>query len=132
MLEQSDPQTDALIAAAREVYRILGHGFDAAVYQEALTVEFGLRNIPFVRDVPLSVMYRGEVLSCQFRADFVCYASVIVDVKAMSQVSAAEDAEVINLLKVSRLPTGLLLNFTAGNLQHKRFVLSKDLTTTQH
>ncbi len=132
MLEQSDPQTDAVVLAAREVYRVLGHGLHAAVYQEALGIEFAVRNIPFIRDAPLSVMYKGEVLPCQFRADFVCYSSVIVDVKAVAQVSAAEDAEIINFLKVSRLPTGLLLNFTGGNLQHKRYVLSKDLTTTQH
>lgn len=124
MDKHNDPHTYAIIGAAMEVHRALGRGFLESVYREALTAELGLRGIQFLREAPLSVSYKGQLLPCQFRADFLCFDSVIVELKAVTNLSAIDEAQVLNYLKVSGLEIGLLLNFSAPSLQHKRFVLS--------
>ena len=120
--EQDDPQTYAIIGAAMEVHNQLGHGFLGAVYQEALAKELALRKIPFAREVDLSITYKGEPLAYKFRADFICFGEVIVEIKALSTLSGTEDAQVINYLKATGLKRALLINFGASSLKHKRLV----------
>jgi GxxExxY protein len=120
--EQRDPQTYAIIGAAMEVHTQLGNGFLEAIYQEALAMEFALRNIPFTREVGLSVSYKDNPLACKYQADFICYGEIIVELKAISALSGVDDAQVINYLKATGLKRGLLLNFGASSLQHKRLV----------
>ena len=95
-----------------------------AVYRAALAVEFRLRNIPFMREVSYPLSYGGEPLHLYYRADFVCFSSVIVEVKALSAIGNAELAQAINYLKVSRLERGLILNFGAPSLHFRRVVLA--------
>jgi GxxExxY protein len=120
--DKKDPQTYAIIGAAMAVHAELGNGFLEAVYQEALQREFQIRNIPFEREKRLPVYYRGEVLNTHYESDFVCFGSVIAELKALQQISGIEEAKIINYLKASRLNRGLLINFGARNLQYKRFV----------
>lgn len=117
-----DPQTYAIIGAAMEVHRRLGRGFLEAVYQEALEVEFGERGVPFRREVEIPIVYRERQLACSYRADFVCYGDVIVELKALRLVTDTERAQVINYLKATGLQRALLLNFGTPSLDHKRFV----------
>lgn len=119
-----DPQTYAIIGAAMEVHRELGHGFLEAVYQEALAQEFTDRQIPFEREVSLPVAYKGRRLPCWYRADFVCCGEIIVELKALSELTGVDEAQVINQLKASGLHRALLLNFGAPSLQYKRFVFN--------
>jgi GxxExxY protein len=121
---QKDPKTYAIIGAAMAVHRELGCGFLEAVYQEAVEKEFTSRRIPYEREKDLPIYYRGERLHTFYQADFICYGSIIVELKALKQLSGTEESRVINYLKASELQKALLLNFGAPRLEYKRFVFN--------
>ncbi|HMJ90214.1 MAG TPA: GxxExxY protein [Candidatus Acidoferrum sp.] len=120
----NDPQTYAIIGAAIEVHTHLGHGFAEGVYQEALAIEFAARQIPFTREVPLCIRYKQQLLTCTYKADFICFGEVLVELKALGRLSGTEEAQVINYLKASELTRALLLNFGAPSLEHKRLIFT--------
>jgi len=127
MTSKRDPRTYAIIGACMEVHRVLGHGFLEAVYQEALAQEFAAREIPFAREVALVVYYKGTTLKCSYKADFVCFDGVIVELKALGALSGTEESQAINYLKATGLEVGLLVNFGCPSLEYKRFVFSSNL-----
>jgi GxxExxY protein len=118
-----DPQTYEIIGAAMAVHRALGCGFLEAVTREALTIELQERGIPFVREARLAVRYRNRVLPVSFTVDFICYDEILVELKALHAIGPLEMAQLINYLRIARCPRGLLLNFGATSLQHKRIVV---------
>jgi GxxExxY protein len=124
-----DPQTYAIIGACMAVHNELGHGFLEAVYQEALAIAFTRRNIPFVREKKLVILFSGVQLATHYEADFVCYDSIILELKALSDLIPANVAQVINALKATRFERGLLVNFGAPRLEYKRLILSHHLRT---
>ena len=117
-----DPQTYAVIGAAMRVHSELGHGFLEAVYQEAMALELNHQEVPFCREVQLPVWYRGSQLDCAYRADFVAYEEVVVELKAIPEISGKEKAQVLNYLKATGCRKGLLINFGAPQLQFERYV----------
>lgn len=117
-----DEQTHEIIGAAMEVHRHLGPGFLEAVYQEALAIEFEARCVPFVQEAELPVHYKGQQLACSYRADFICYHEVIVELKALRAITGVEEAQLLNYLRATGLKRGLLLNFGAHSLWFKRLV----------
>jgi GxxExxY protein len=94
--EKTDPRTFAMIGAAMEVHRQLGCGFLEALYQEALALEFETLEVPFQPDVELPISYTGRQLNTSYRADFACFDSTIVELKALAKLSGSEEAQVIN------------------------------------
>ena len=122
-LTKRDPRTYKIIGAAMEVHRQLGCGFLEPVYQEAFALELKNCGIPYSRELKFPVTYKGLRLKTEYRPDFICFAAVIVELKALGRLSSVEDAQLINYMKVTGYQTGLLLNFGARSLQQRRFVL---------
>jgi GxxExxY protein len=127
-----DPQTGSILAAAVEVHRVLGHGFLEAVYLHALCKELTRREIPHHREVGIPVFYKGEQLACGYRADLVCFGSVLVELKAQSGLTDVDDAQVINYLRATEISRALLLNFGTPKLQIRRLVLSEEYRAGTH
>ena len=117
-----DSDTYAIIGAAMDVHKWLGRGFLESVYGEAFAFELGARNIPFRRECSLDVIYKGTALPCHFKADFICFDKVLVELKALAKLSGTEAAQVMHYLKASTIEKGLLINFGAPSLECKRFV----------
>ncbi|MBW1975510.1 MAG: GxxExxY protein [Deltaproteobacteria bacterium] len=117
-----DERTYKIIGAAIEVHRELGCGFLEAVYQEALGREFSSQRIPFKPQPVVQIFYKGSSLDKTYQPDFVCYDEVIVEIKALSELSGIEEAQLINYLKATDLNIGLLINFGTKSLEHKRFI----------
>jgi len=117
-----DPETYAIIGAAMEVHRNLGSEFLEPAYQAALELELGTRGIPHDREVEMPIHYKGIPLGVHYRADFVCYGAVLVELKALDKMTSREEAQIINYLAASGIGRGILLNFGTTSLQFKRFV----------
>ena len=117
-----DPRTYKIIGAALEVHRVLGAGFLELFYKDALALEFATRDLPFEREVPCNVQYKGHALRGHYMMDFVCFGEIVLEVKARSSTGPADHAQVISYLASSKLQLALLLNFGAQRLEHKRFV----------
>ncbi|MGE0865749.1 MAG: GxxExxY protein [Vicinamibacterales bacterium] len=124
-VEPTDSRTFAIIGAAMEVHRVLGSGFLEILYRDALAIEFGLRLIPFVAETPCQVTYKGHSLRGHYRMDFVCFDSVVVEIKARFGTGPAEQAQVLSYLAATGHRTGLLLNFGSAKLEYKRFILTR-------
>ena len=124
MMEQ-DKQTYSIIGAAMAVHRELGNGFLEAVYQEALELEFRHAGVPFLREVELPVRYRGALLNTSYRADFLCFEEIVVELKAIERMTSREESQLLNYLKASGKGKGLLLNFGSRSLDYKRMVCTK-------
>ncbi len=120
-----DPRTYSIIGAAMEVYRQLGCGFLEPVYQEALKLELESRAVPYQKEVDLPIFYKGQRLEAGYRADFVCFGAIVVELKALGRLGHAEESQIINYLKATGLEVGLLLNFGAASLEYRRFVFTK-------
>jgi GxxExxY protein len=122
-----DPQTYAIIGACMAVHNELGPGFLDSVYQEALAIELTRRGIPFVAEQGIPIDYCGIRLVTHFDADFLCFDEVIVELKAISGLTNAHHAIIINYLKATSCERGLLVNFGVESLEYKRFVRSAHL-----
>ena len=117
----------AIIGAAMEVHTILGSGFLEAVYQASLEKELMLRGIPFERKVRLPVSYKGDLIG-EYEADLVGDAKVIVEIKSISRLNSAHEAQAIHYLTATGLQLALLVNFGSGSLEYRRFVKSENRT----
>ncbi|MBQ6187222.1 MAG: GxxExxY protein [Prevotella sp.] len=113
-----------IVGAAFNVYNILGSGFLEAVYQEALEIEFQRQGIPFTREKELKIHYNGIELKQTYKADFICYDKIIVELKAVNTLEDIHRTQVFNYLHATGNKLGLLLNFGCSNeLEMERVVL---------
>ncbi|MBN2444454.1 MAG: GxxExxY protein [Spirochaetales bacterium] len=106
-------ETFTIRGAIFEVYKEIGPGFLESVYQECLEKEFLIQKIPFQRQVELKLSYKGEPLQQYFKADLICYNSIIIEVKAVKALDPIHKAQVMNYLNATGLRLGLLVNFKA-------------------
>lgn len=112
-----------IIGAAMHVYNCLGHGFLEAVYQEALEIEFKRRGIPYAREQELKIVYDGVELKQKYKADFVCFENIIVELKAIQCLEDTHRAQVHNHLHATGFKLGLLINFgNSDELERERIV----------
>ncbi len=124
----TDPQTktsmqvnelsQAIIGAAIEVHRTLGPGLLESAYEECLAKELTLRQIPFERQKPLPVEYKGLKLDCGYRLDFVVAKTVVVEIKAVDALIPVHEAQLLSYLKLGGWKLGLLINFHSTLLKN--------------
>lgn len=117
-------ETYAIVGAAMEIYYKHGPGFLEPVYQQAFAIELGVRNIPFRQQERFEIEYKGHLLDKEYFADYFCFDQIIVEIKALNQLSPADWSQVLNYLKVSKKRVGLLFNFgSVGRLEWKKLVI---------
>jgi GxxExxY protein len=110
--------------AIYDVYKEIGCGFLEAVYQECLEKEFRLRGIPFSAQYNINISYKGVELLQQYKADFVCYDKIILEIKAVKNLEDIHFAQVMNYLKATGFKLGFLVNFQSHpKAEIKRIVL---------
>lgn len=97
--------------AVFEVYKELGCGFLESVYQECLEREMLIREIPFESQKVLNLYYKGELLQQSYKPDFICYDSIIIELKAVKNTLDEHRAQVFNYIHATKLRLGLLVNF---------------------
>jgi GxxExxY protein len=114
-----------VIGAALEVHRVLGPGFLESVYEEALCAELELRRIPFVRQAPLPIWYKGRVVG-EGRMDLLVGDCLVVELKAVEVLAPIHSVQLLTYLRATGHKLGLLINFNVAVLKHgiKRVVLS--------
>jgi len=105
----------AIQGAIFEVYRELGCGFLEAVYQECLEMELRTRGIPFFSQQELRLFYKGEELRQCYKPDLICYDKIIIELKALRDLTGEHRSQVLNYLKATDLRLGLLVNFGSSN-----------------
>jgi GxxExxY protein len=112
-----------IVGAAMEVHNTLGAGFTEKIYQEALALEFQCRGIPFKREYPIHGQYKGTRLQTEFVPDFICYDSIIVELKAVKELEDIHRAQAINYGRVADFRLALLLNFGSTSLEYERYII---------
>lgn len=112
-----------IIGAAMEVHKELGKGFLESVYQEALEIELTAFKVPHLREASVPIVYKNRMLTKKYVADFICYDKIILELKAISELSPEHTSQIFNYLKATGFKLGILINFGAMSLQYKRIVL---------
>lgn len=116
-------ETHAIIGCAFEVLNELGHGLNEKLYENAVVVDFKRRNIAFDQQRTFEVLYKGEHIG-EFRPDLIAFGKVVVDAKTIERITDHERGQMLNYLRITRLPVGLILNFKHAKLEFERIVLS--------
>lgn len=111
-----------IIGACMEVHKKLGSGFLESVYSEALELELKKVGIPYEKEKKLPVYYDDKPLNKYFRADYVCYNSIIIELKATKFLIEADHRQTVNNVKATKFKLGLLINFGTPSLTYKRIV----------
>jgi GxxExxY protein len=107
-----------------EVYKDKGNGFLEDVYQECLEIELEERGVPFVAQPMLELSYKGRTLRQKYKPDFICYGSIVIEIKAVKVLEDAHRAQVVDYLKATKKRLGFLVNFSSHpQVTIERFVL---------
>jgi GxxExxY protein len=115
-----------LMGAAFEVYNEQGFGMAEEIYQESLEIELAMRGIAFQTKQELKCFYKGRELKKRYVPDLFVFGCLVVELKAVSQLLAEHEAQVINYMRITKQPVGYLINFGhKDTLEWKRFILSE-------
>ena len=107
---REEETTEKIIGAFYKVYNSLGYGFLESVYERALAVEFGKLGLKFGRQVPIRVVYENVVVG-DYVADFIVDNRIVVEIKAIRELTDCDGKQLLNYLRVTGKEVGLLLNF---------------------
>ena len=105
------------------VHKELGPGFLEAVYQESLAFEFFEQRRPFEKEKDIRIFYKDKLLDKYYKADFLCFGKIIVEIKALSELSNDHISQLLNYLKATKLRVGLLVGFGTPSLTYQRLIL---------
>ena len=122
---ERDPLTRSVIGCAIEVHRALGPGLLESTYEQCLSRELDIQGIPFELQAPLPVDYKGVKLGCGYRIDVMVDKTLILELKAVDELTAIHEAQLLTYMKLSGVKKGLLINFNVKMLIDgvKRFIL---------
>jgi len=112
-----------IIELCMEVHNTLGGGLSEVIYKDALEIEFKLNNIPYEREKPYSINYKGHNIAHKYYADFVLYDEIIFEVKAIKEIINDNFTQILNYMVLANTQIGIIANFNIKTLQHKRVVL---------
>lgn len=111
-----------IIGICMNIHSTLGNGFLEAVYCEVLEKEFVKNNIPYQREVKLDLFFNGEKLDKKYKADFICFDNIILEIKVVSFIHENFTKQTLNYLKATDKKLGLLINFGEKSLKYKRII----------
>ena len=114
-------ETHQIIGSAMEVLNEVGHVFHEKIYENALVVEFGLRQIPVIQQPDFPVIYKSVNVGI-YVPDLICFDMVVVDAKTIEEITDHEIGKMLNYLKVTKMQVGLLINFKHPKFEFKRIV----------
>lgn len=118
-------ETQEIIGCAFDVLNELGHGFHEKPYENALVVEFTHREIPYQQQARFPLTYR-DVKVGEFIPDLIAFEKVVIDTKTIPRITDVEIGQMINYLRITQLPVGLIMNFKNARLEHRRVVLKSN------
>ncbi|MFZ1457759.1 MAG: GxxExxY protein [Saprospiraceae bacterium] len=113
-----------IIGICMEIHRILGRGLKEVVYKDAMEYEFKIHDIPYNREAEYNVAYKDTVLKHKFYADFVVFDKLILEIKACEFIHEDFIPLTLNYISIAKSPLGLIINFGASSLEHKRVINS--------
>lgn len=123
MSHYREEETYTIIGICMEVHRNLGPGLLEIIYKDAIEIELKENSIFFEREKEFIIEYKGKILPHKFYADFVVNGDIILEIKAVKELSNEHTAQILNYIKLAHSEIGLLVNFQTKSLQHKRFVI---------
>jgi GxxExxY protein len=113
-----------IIGICMKIHSILGKGFKEIVYKDAMEIEFKKANIVCEREKRFNIQYEDTILPHKFDADFFAFNSIILEIKAVSELRSDNFKQTLNYLKSSQVKLGLLINFGEDKLIFKRVICS--------
>ena len=116
-----------IIGAAMTLYNELGSGYSEPIYQECLSVICTEKGIPWEREKMLKMYFHGVELEKSYKADFVCFDDIIVELKAVSELLSEHRAQLFNYMRITNTKFGILINFGEKDRLHAEKYMYNDL-----